>query len=117
MAPADQAFLLILVPSLARQSVSHRHRQDQHEADDPDFHDVRVGAAKHAVAYPVDDDPDQQPDAGQDFIQDEPPVLADNDVAQPEDDEAADRAAPDVELVQHGLAEPAVQRGVGDHDV
>src|SRR5205814_9629417 len=92
------------------------HKQNQPAADAPDLQRVGV-STKHIFADPVDDDPDHQRDASQDLVEDEPPVLADNDVAQPEDDEAADRAAPDVELVQYGFAEPAVQRGVGHHDV
>ena len=94
-----------------RDGIGAGHHHQQRAADAPDLHEIGVGAAEHAVADPVDDDPDHQRDAGQDFVEDQPAVLADDDVAQAEHDNPADRPAPDVELVQHRLAEPAVSAG------
>ena len=61
------------------------------------FRGSGVGA-QHVFADPVDDDPEHQRDAGQDFVEDQPPVPADQEIARAKDDDPADRAAPDVEL-------------------
>ena len=59
------------------------------------------------VVHAVDDRPDDQRDAGQNLVKYQPAMAADQNVTCDQDDGSADRAAPIVELVQHGLTEAA----------
>src|SRR4029078_6887662 len=89
--------------------------QQKHAANAPDLHQVRIGAAVEGVADPIDDDPYDQREAAQDLVENQPPVLANDDVAQAKDDKPADRPAPDVQLMQHRHGEPAGQRRIVHH--
>src|SRR6266700_7253206 len=107
--PRGSDLFLLDLPLAARDGVGDHHHRENSSADAPYLLRIRIGAAEQVIIYPIDENPYQQRDAGENLVEYQPAMLTDQDVARADDDNSPDRPAPDMELVQHRLAEPVIQ--------
>src|SRR6266581_3693004 len=82
-------FFALDMPLVAGDRISDDQKREKSAADAPDLQHVWIGAAEPVVIDAVDRDPDQQCDTGENFIEDEPAVPADYEVARSENDNSA----------------------------
>src|SRR5262249_32836355 len=89
--------LLLHVPLASAERIGDNQHGQQAGANTPEFEQVRVGAAEQAIVDPFDSDPDQQRDAGKNFVEDQPTAPSDQEITQASEDAPADGTAPSVE--------------------
>src|SRR5438270_13280478 len=91
--------LLLDMPVIAGNRVNDDHRRKHDAAHAPNHDKIRVRSSEQALTRPLHCNPDEQGNAGKNFVEHQPPVPADKHIAGEDHNDASDGSAPDVQLV------------------